>query len=122
MSKIINASIDFSKMKSAKFKTKKGTDCILIPIDQDGITTDKNGNHYLAIDIAIKDEKNQWGQDTSLSIQQSKEQREAKKERIYIGNGKTVWESSASTNNSASSNNEPTNITPDDGEEENLPF
>ncbi len=45
------------------------------------------------ITISIYDEANQFGQNVSAYISQTKEQRDAKKERFYVGNGKTFWSS-----------------------------
>jgi hypothetical protein len=45
------------------------------------------------ITVSLNDEKNQFDQDVSAYVSQSKEQREAKKPRYYVGNGKTFWRS-----------------------------
>jgi len=45
----------------------------------------------ISIDISINDESNNYGQNVSAYVSQSKEEREAKKERFYVGNGKTFW-------------------------------
>ena len=45
------------------------------------------------ITISINDEANQYGQNVSAYVSQTKEQRDAKKERYYVGNGKTFWSS-----------------------------
>ncbi len=41
--------------------------------------------------LSINDETNQYGQNISGWVSQSKEQREAKKERFFTGNGKIFW-------------------------------
>jgi hypothetical protein len=41
--------------------------------------------------IALNDELNQYGQNVSAWVSQSKEQREEKKQRFFTGNGKTFW-------------------------------
>jgi hypothetical protein len=43
------------------------------------------------ITISLGGEPNQWGQDVTAFVSQSKEDREAKKKKFYIGNGKTFW-------------------------------
>ena len=73
--KTISASIDLTK------------------IDKSKIVNHANGCKYLNIDIYLNDEKNKYGQDTSIAISQTKEERIAKTKRIYLGNGKTVFES-----------------------------
>ena len=45
----------------------------------------------LGIDVSLNDEVNQWGQNVSAWVAQSKEERQAKKDRYYVGNGKVVW-------------------------------
>lgn len=80
--KIISASIDLTK------------------IDKSKINNHKNGSAYYNIDIFIKDEKDQYGNDCAISQSQSKEEREAKDKKVYIGNGKSVWSSSQSENKS----------------------
>lgn len=51
----------------------------------------KRGDNGIAITISINDEANQWGQNISAYVSQSKEEREEKKPRFYVGNGKTYW-------------------------------
>jgi hypothetical protein len=46
----------------------------------------KNGKHYLNINVWVNDQVDQYGNQASLSISQTKEQREAKEKRVYIGN------------------------------------
>jgi hypothetical protein len=48
-----------------------------------------NGKMYLNINIYAKREVDKFGKDISISISQSKEEREAKEPRKYIGNGET---------------------------------
>ena len=50
-----------------------------------------NEKGYANINVAINDEVNQWGQNCSAWNQQSKEDREAKTPRSYVGNGKVVF-------------------------------
>jgi chitinase len=47
------------------------------------------------ITVSLNDEKNQYGQDVSAYVSQTKEQRDKKKPRYYVGNGKTFWRSDA---------------------------
>lgn len=46
---------------------------------------------YLNLTISVQDETNQWGQNVSAYHEQSKEEREAKENRNYLGNGKVFW-------------------------------
>lgn len=45
----------------------------------------------IALSFSINDETNQYGQNVSFTISQTKEQREAKEKKIYVGNGSIVW-------------------------------
>ena len=54
-------------------------------------TLDKKGENGLSITISISDEPNQYNQNVSSFVSQTKEQREAKAAKYYIGNGRVVW-------------------------------
>jgi hypothetical protein len=41
--------------------------------------------------ISIQDETNSFGQNLSMFVSQSKEDRDAKKTKYYLGNGKVFW-------------------------------
>ena len=45
----------------------------------------------ISLNVSIGDETNEWGQNVSVSVSQTKEEREAKKDKFYIGNGKVFW-------------------------------
>lgn len=46
----------------------------------------------ISITLSINDDSNQWGQNVSSYVSQSKEQRDAGKEKFYVGNGRVFWE------------------------------
>ena len=73
MAKLIAASINLSKIDKSKIKVAK------------------NGDSYYDITISVNDQMNTYGQDTSIFEAQTKEQREAKDAKKYIGSGKTFW-------------------------------
>ena len=54
-------------------------------------TIRKKGEKGISLTVSINDDTNQWGQNLSAYVSQSKEDREAKKDRFYVGNGKTFW-------------------------------
>ena len=54
-------------------------------------TLEIKGEKGISIDISISDETNKWGQNVSSYVSQTKEEREAKKDRYFIGNGKCFW-------------------------------
>ena len=70
MSKLISISLDVTK------------------IPRDKIIAHKNGGKYVALDVWINDEPDKFGNDCSVNIRQSKEEREAKAKKTYCGNGK----------------------------------
>lgn len=73
MSSIINLSIRVDKLPKEKF------------------VMGKDGAVFYNCTLNINDEANQWGQNVSLTDSQTKEEREAKKAKTYLGNGTVVW-------------------------------
>lgn len=79
MAEIIQASINLSKIDKSKIKVvdlKDGTKA-----------------SFLDITIFINDEKDKYDNIASITISQSKEERESKAAKIYLGNGKQTWQS-----------------------------
>ena len=77
MGAIINASIRVDKLPKEKFvKGKK---------DKDGKIP-----HYYNLTISVNNET-RYGNNVSIQDSQTKEEREAKAPRTYLGNGKVVW-------------------------------
>ena len=63
-----------------------------ISIDVKKIDKSKlNKGQFLNPTVATRDELSQYGQNVSVFYAQSKEEREAKTNKTYIGNGKVVW-------------------------------
>lgn len=72
MGAIINFSINLDKLDKSKIqKAKSGT--------------------YYNFGLSVNDETGQYGDNCGIYIQQTKEEREAKTKRSYVGNGKVVW-------------------------------
>ena len=59
-------------------------------VPKDKIINGKKGK-YLPITITINDEVDQFGNQGPLMVEQSKEEREAKVPKVYLGNVKVVW-------------------------------
>ena len=57
-------------------------------IPKDKLTQAKNGKLYLNIDIWVNEEKDKYENIGSVSVRQTKEEREAKTKKVYIGNFK----------------------------------
>ena len=72
MASIIKASIDLNK------------------IPKDKIYIGKKGK-YLPITITINDEPDQFGNQGPVVVEQTKEERDAKVAKTYLGNVKIVW-------------------------------
>jgi hypothetical protein len=51
----------------------------------------KDGAVYYNFTIGVNDDSNQYGQNVSATDSQTKEEREAKKAKTYLGNGNVVW-------------------------------
>ena len=73
MSAIANVSLRVDKLPKEKFL--KG----------------KDGAVYYNFTISINDDTNQFGQNVTAIDSQTKEEREAKKPKNYLGNGNVVW-------------------------------
>ena len=58
----------------------------LSKIPKEAITTDKNGNKWLNITVWLNENPDQYGNSGSIQINQTKEQRDAKDPKVYIGN------------------------------------
>lgn len=86
MSKLLSLSVDLSK------------------IDKSKITEGKNGAKYYSLTIELKDEKDQYGNDLTAWTTQTKEDRESKTSRTYLGNGKIIFSSNAEKTNYSKEN------------------
>ena len=101
MASIIKASIDVNK------------------IPKDKIFVGKKGK-YLPITITLNDELDQFGNQGPVVVEQTKEERDAKAPKTYLGNVKVVW-TNGNNVESAPRDNAPT--APQlDPQPEDLPF
>ena len=79
MGKLLSAKIDVQKISKHKlYKGAKGT--------------------YLAVTISLNDETDQYGNNVSMWEEQTKEERDAKTDRVFLGNGKVVFDSNGKQN------------------------
>ena len=62
----------------------------LSEIPKDKIYVGKKGK-YLPITITINDEVDQFGNQGPVVVEQTKEEREAKQAKTYLGNVRVVW-------------------------------
>jgi hypothetical protein len=99
MGQLIAISIDVTKLDKSKLvKGKKGT--------------------YANITVSVNDEDDQFGNNASIWESQTKEERDAKVDRNFLGNGKVIWSSQSSTNQPKSSGKK----TQASNDEDDLPF
>ena len=59
-------------------------------IPKDKIIMGKKGK-YLPLTITLNDEVDQFGNNGPIIVEQSKEDRDAKASKVYLGNVKVVW-------------------------------
>lgn len=52
---------------------------------------EKNNETGINITVSISDESNEWGNNVSVFKSQTKEQRDQKNNKFYIGNGRVFW-------------------------------
>ena len=83
MAQIISVSIDLNKL------------------DKSRIVEGKNGAKYYNFTINVNDEKDQYGNDASVTISQTAEERQAKAQRTFVGNGRVVWSNNSSQQNTS---------------------
>ena len=102
MASIIKASIDLNK------------------IPKDKIFIGKKGK-YLPITITINDELDQFGNQGPVVVEQTKEEREAKVAKTYLGNVKVVWTNGENVD-TPPRDGAPTAPAPKTEVEEDLPF
>jgi len=108
MSTLINASIKASELKKIdKSKIIKG-----------------EKDSYIPVTISVNDES-KYGKNVSISIAQSKEERDGKADKHFLGNGSVIWTDGnivlgKKDENSQSSS--PTNATKADNPMDDLPF
>jgi len=72
MAILINASIDLAKIDKSKI-------------------TEKDGKKWLSLTIGVNNEFNDYGQNVSIQVSQSKEEKDSGQPKVYLGNGKVVW-------------------------------
>ena len=62
---------------------------LTIGLNKDKIQFNEKG--WANVTVVLNDETNQYGQNISAYMNQTKEQREAKEAKNYVGNGRVVW-------------------------------
>ena len=102
MASIIKASINLTTIPKDKiFKGKKGS--------------------YLPITITLNDELDQFGNQGPVVVEQTKEERDAKAAKTYLGNVKGVW-SNGTNVEPAPRDSAPAQAAPAASQADDLPF
>ena len=73
MSAIISGSLDLTKIDKSKLKDGK----------------------YLNVQVSVNNDTDNYGNNVSFTINQTKEERDAKEKKTYIGNGRVIWTDNA---------------------------
>lgn len=72
MAAIVTVNVDLTKIPSEKiYEGKKGK--------------------YAELTVVINDETSEYGNNVSVSMNQTKEERDNKDPKTYVGNGRVVW-------------------------------
>ena len=92
----------------------------LSEIPKDKIYVGKKGK-YLPINITLNDDVDQIGNQGPVVVEQTKEERESKQAKTYLGNVKVVWTNGDNVA-TAPRDNQPQQATPAPVTKEDLPF
>jgi hypothetical protein len=90
-------------------------------IPKDKIFVGKKGK-YLPITITINDELDQFGNQGPVVVEQTKEERDAKAPKTYLGNVKVVWSNGQNVDPAPRDNNSAPASAPAPVDAEDLPF
>ena len=117
MIRVTSIKADVSKLKHQITTTSKGTRVIQFPIDQ---FYEGQKGIYLDLMGEVNDEVDKFGNNGGIWLGQTKEQRESKEKKVYLGNTKVIWsgEGTGSSNENATES-APVSSSKDD---DDLPF
>ena len=89
MGQIINASIDLNKIDQSR----------VVTTDKNGRPF-KNGARYLNVTIFVNDNVDEYGNDVGIAMAQTKDERDRKDRKVYVGNGKKYEKQPGNNNHS----------------------
>jgi hypothetical protein len=81
-------------------------------IDKSKLIQGKNGAQYFNFDVVVKDAPDQYGKDAAVQLSKTKEERQAKAQTVYIGNGKVVFRSDNTPSQKQPESNDTSNKLP----------
>jgi len=90
-------------------------------IPKDKIFVGKKGK-YLPITITLNDEPDQFGNQGPVVVEQTKDERDAKAAKTYLGNVKVVWTNGTNVDTAPRDDNHPAPAPAPAAAEEDLPF
>ena len=100
MAQLISISIDVTKItKERLYQGQKGK--------------------YLKLTVSVNDEEDQFGNTVSAYEEQTKEEREGKAPKNFLGNGKVIWSSAGNATPKAATQPTPAASS---GDDQDLPF
>jgi hypothetical protein len=68
-----------------------GGSICLDQIDESKVTIAQNGKRYLNVSIIVNDKLDKFGKHVEIAHAQTKEEREAKAKKKYLGSGNQIW-------------------------------
>lgn len=89
-------------------------------IPKDKIITGKKGGKYLPMTVTVNNEVDQYGNQGPVIVDQTKEEREAKVDKVYLGNAKVIWTDGKNVEKAPYM--ESTSAAPKEEETDDLPF
>ena len=109
-------------LEDAGFDLQQEISLCLSDIPKNKMSKAKNGKIYCDIVIGIRKEPDQWGRDLKVYMKPTKEDREQKAPKVYVGGGKTFIFAQGQQNQPT--DEEINNIIPTDttNEKGDLPF
>ena len=93
----------------------------LTNVPKDKIINGRKGK-YLPITITLNDELDQFGNQGPVVVEQTKEERDAKAPKTYLGNVKVVWSNGQNVDPAPRDNNSAPAPAPAAAPETDLPF
>ena len=109
-------------LEDAGFDLQQEISICLSDIPRDKMSKAKNGKIYCDIIVGMRKEPDQWGRDLKVYMKPTKEDREQKSAKVYVGGGKTFIFAQGQTN--SPTDQEINNIIPASttDEKDDLPF
>jgi hypothetical protein len=119
MVRLTSIKADVSKLKHQITETAKGTRVIQFPIDQ---FYEGTKGIYLDLMGEVNDEVDQYGNNGGIWLGQTKEQRDNKENKLYLGNTKVIWSGESTPKGNNSSTPPPSNNSSQASDDDDLPF